>query len=78
MDVITTHINADFDGLASMMAAGKLYPGAALVFSGSQERRVRDFLSQEIRNLYDFKTVKQINPAAVSRIIVVDTRQKNE
>jgi len=74
--VITTHINADFDGLASMMAAGKLYPEAALVFSGSQERRVRDFLSQEIRNLYDFKTIKQIDPAAVSRIIVVDTRQE--
>ncbi len=31
-EVITTHINADFDALASMIAASKLYPGASLVF----------------------------------------------
>jgi len=35
MDVITTHINADFDSLASMMAAKKLYPQAILVFPGA-------------------------------------------
>ena len=29
VDLITTHVNADFDGLASMVAARKLYPGAA-------------------------------------------------
>jgi tRNA nucleotidyltransferase (CCA-adding enzyme) len=75
MEVITTHINTDFDGLASMVAAGKLYPDAKLVFAGSQERRVRDFLSQEIRNQYDFKKIKHIDPAAVTRLIVVDTRQ---
>jgi tRNA nucleotidyltransferase (CCA-adding enzyme) len=45
MDVITTHTNADFDALASMLAAKKLYPDATLVFSGSQERSLRDFLS---------------------------------
>jgi hypothetical protein len=28
MEVITTHINADFDALACMLAAKKLYPGA--------------------------------------------------
>jgi len=26
MEVITTHVNADFDAFASMMAAKKLYP----------------------------------------------------
>ena len=77
MDVITTHINADFDGLASMVAARKLYPGAKLVFAGSQERRLRDFLSQEIRNLYDFTKIKNIDPARINRLIVVDTRQAN-
>ena len=76
MEVITTHINADFDGLASMVAARKLYPNAELVFAGSQERRLRDFLSQEIRNLYDFKKIKLIDPTAVTRLIVVDTRQQ--
>ena len=40
-EVITTHINADFDALASMIAANKLYPRAAIVFPGAQEREVR-------------------------------------
>ncbi len=77
MEVITTHTNADFDGLASMIAAKKLYPEAILVLVGSQERRLRDYLSQEIRNYYDFKKVKHIETTAVSRLIVVDTRQKS-
>jgi hypothetical protein len=42
-DVITTHLNADFDALASMIAAKKLYPEATLVFPGSQERNLRNF-----------------------------------
>lgn len=32
MDVIATHINADFDCLGSMIAAKRLYPDAVLVF----------------------------------------------
>ncbi len=38
MEVITTHINADFDSVASMLAAKKLYPEAVLAFPGSQEK----------------------------------------
>ena len=48
MRVITTHINADFDGMASMIAAQKLYPDALLVFPGSQEKTLRDFISQTL------------------------------
>ncbi len=77
MEIITTHINADFDGLASMVAAKKLYPKASLVFSGSAERPIRDFLSQDIRNLYGFKKIKHIDLSAVTRLIIVDTRQPN-
>ena len=43
MEVITSHTNADFDALASMVAAKKLYPEAKLVFPGSQEKSMRDF-----------------------------------
>ncbi|MCI5119187.1 MAG: prohead protease, partial [Candidatus Electrothrix sp. LOE1_4_5] len=74
MEIITTHINADFDGLASMVAAKKLYPKASLVFSGSAERPPRDFLSQDLRNLYRFKKIKHIDLTSVTRLIVVDTR----
>ncbi|WP_339133250.1 MAG: CBS domain-containing protein [Candidatus Electrothrix sp. GW3-4] len=77
MEIITTHINADFDGLASMVAAKKLYPKASLVFAGSTERPLRDFLSQDIRNLYGFKKVKHVDLSSVTRLIVVDTRQAN-
>ena len=42
LQVITTHLNADFDGLASMLAAKKLYPEALLVFPGSQEQNLRE------------------------------------
>jgi tRNA nucleotidyltransferase (CCA-adding enzyme) len=75
MEIITTHINADFDGLASMVAAKKLYPKATLVFAGSAERPLRDFLSQDIRALYGFTKIKHIDLTGVTRLIVVDTRQ---
>ncbi|MFH1124403.1 MAG: hypothetical protein V1758_12160, partial [Pseudomonadota bacterium] len=42
-EIITTHMNADFDALASMIAAKRLYPEATLVFPGSQERNLRNF-----------------------------------
>jgi tRNA nucleotidyltransferase (CCA-adding enzyme) len=38
--VITTHINADFDALASLLAAQKLYPEARVVFPGAQEKNL--------------------------------------
>src|SRR5210317_653283 len=77
MEVITTHLNADFDALASMVAAKKLYPEAELVFSGSQEKVLRNFLAQEFRNLYSFKRLRHIDLEKVTRLIVVDTRQPN-
>lgn len=74
MDVITTHINADFDALAAMISAKKLYPDAELVFAGSQEKNLRDFLAQEFCNIYEFKKIRHIELASVTRLIIVDTR----
>ncbi|WP_028583579.1 CBS domain-containing protein [Desulfogranum mediterraneum] len=76
MDVITTHINADFDSLAAMIAAKRLYPRAELIFPGSQEKSVRDYLAQEFRNIYAFRKAKHIDLGQVRRLIVVDTRQR--
>jgi tRNA nucleotidyltransferase (CCA-adding enzyme) len=72
MDVITCHINADFDCLSSMVGIKKLYPSAALVFPGSQEKKVRDFL--EIYPI-EFKRFKEIEQGDVSRLILVDTKK---
>jgi tRNA nucleotidyltransferase (CCA-adding enzyme) len=75
MEVITTHVNADFDGLASMIAAHKLYPEAVLAFSGSQEKNLRDFLAQSEQYRYTFQRPKNIPQEKIRRLIVVDTRQ---
>ena len=75
MDVITTHINADFDSLASMLAAKKLYPDAVLVFPGSQERSLRDFFIHSTLYSFEVERVKNIDLQKVKRLILVDTRQ---
>lgn len=72
MEIIISHINADFDSLASMVAARKLYPDARLVFPGSQEKKVKEFVSS-------FQPVvitrfKDIDLSGVSRLVIVDTK----
>lgn len=72
MDIITSHVNADFDSLASMVAAKKIYPDAALVFPGSQEKKLRDFI--EVFQPMEFKRLKEIDFTKVTRLILVDTK----
>ncbi|MCD6582513.1 MAG: CBS domain-containing protein [Desulfuromusa sp.] len=74
MDVIATHVNADFDGLGAMIAAKRLYPDAVLVFPGGQERGLRDFLLYSTLYAYDVKRVRDINLSEVTRLILVDVR----
>ena len=76
-EVITTHMNADFDALASMIAAKKLYPGATLVFPGSQERNLRNFFLHSTSYLFNFTKIKRIDFNRIRRLILVDTRQKS-
>jgi tRNA nucleotidyltransferase (CCA-adding enzyme) len=72
MDVITSHINADFDSLACAIAAKKLYPEAVIAMSGSVEKRVRDFI--DIFKPAEIKKAKDISPDKVTRLIIVDTK----
>jgi len=72
MEVITTHVNADFDCLGAMVAAKRLYPDALLVFSGSQEKEVRAFLQVHNDFAASFTRLKDIDPAAINRLIIVD------
>ena len=71
MQVITTHLSADFDCLASMVAAQKLYPEARLVFSGSAERAVQDYLKAVQLPLVQ---IKDIDLDEVTLLVVVDTQ----
>jgi len=75
--VITAHANADFDALAAMIAASRLYPDAVLIFPGSQEKNLRNFYIQSTTYLFNFKHFKDIDPEAVELLVVVDTRQKS-
>jgi tRNA nucleotidyltransferase (CCA-adding enzyme) len=69
-------MNADFDSLSSMLAAKKLYPDATLVFPGSQEKTLRDFLIHSTLYLFDIEKMTKIDYNAVDMLILVDTRQK--
>lgn len=72
MDVIATHGNADFDGLASMVAARKLYPGAKLVLPAGAQEAVRNFLS--VHDL-DLSKLKELDLPQITRLILVDTQE---
>jgi len=77
MEVITTHTNADFDAMASMLAAKKLYPDAVVAFSGSQEQGLRDFFVQSTFYAFDFAKIKDVDFDRVTRLILVDIRDPN-
>jgi tRNA nucleotidyltransferase (CCA-adding enzyme) len=72
MDVITTHINADFDCLGAMAAALRLYPEAVVSFPGSQEKGVRDFIARHPDYLPAVTRAKDIHLDTVTRLIIVD------
>ncbi len=77
MEVITTHVNSDFDCLGAMIAAKKLYPQAEMVFAGAQERSLRAFFLKSAFYAHNFKRVRDIDLDAVSRLILVDVRQSS-
>lgn len=72
MDVIATHNNADFDGLASMIAARKLFPEAKLVLPGGGQEAVRNFLA--VHDL-DIMKLKDIDLSQITRLVLVDTQE---
>jgi len=75
MKIITTHLHADFDCLASMVAALKLYPGAQLVFPGSQEKNVREYLAQTDFHI-PYSKLKNLSLDRVKQVIIVDASTK--
>ena len=77
MDVITTHVNADFDCVGSMVAAKKLYPDAALVFSGAQEKGVRDFFLKQSGPAPEFTRIRDLDFSGITRLIIVDCQHSS-
>ena len=76
MRVIVGHASADFDCLAAMIAAKKIYPDALAVFPGAIEENVRKFVLL-YENTLQISALKAIDLEAVTEIIFVDTRQRD-
>jgi nanoRNase/pAp phosphatase (c-di-AMP/oligoRNAs hydrolase)/CBS domain-containing protein len=71
MQIITTHKNTDFDALASVIAAGMLYPGSIPILPRSLNPNVKAFLSIH-KDLLQVNAVGDIDMNDISRLIVVD------
>ncbi len=73
MDLILTHDNADFDALASQLAAHKLMPDALPVLSNRLNRNVRHFTTLYWDEL-PFLRPKDLPKEPVGKVVVVDTQ----
>lgn len=74
--VISTHVNADFDAIASLLAAQKLYPGSLILMPGSNEKNLRNFFISSMAYLFNMAGHDQIDWDRVTRLVLVDTSQK--
>ena len=74
MQVITAHINADFDALASMVAAMRLYPQAIPSFPEMPDGEVGDYIVRQLEYHIEFRRPKDIDLSQIDTLIVVDTR----
>lgn len=71
MQIIISHVNTDFDALASMFAAKKLYPDAQVVISDKQNIPVSQFLTI-YRDKLDLVQDKLVDWPNITEIILVD------
>jgi|SRR5690625_3987293 len=72
LQIIMSHVNTDFDALASLIAAKKLYPDARVVIPNEQTAPVRQFLTI-YRDTFDLTEDHQIDWEEVTDLILVDT-----
>ncbi len=73
MEIVTSHENTDFDGLASMLAAVKLYPKAVAVLPQRLNSNVRDFLAL-YRDELPFLRREEMPAEQIQSMIIVDTQ----
>lgn len=72
MEIILSHRYPDFDALASMVAAQKLYPNAQIIIDGKANSYVQNFLALA-KDQLSYQRLKDIDAHKVTRIILVDT-----
>jgi tRNA nucleotidyltransferase (CCA-adding enzyme) len=74
VEVILTHTNADFDAVAALLAAQKLYPQAIPVLPDRLRSNVAEFIML-YQNGLPFVRWRDFRPKNVSQIIMVDTQR---
>jgi len=74
MELISTHLGADFDAFASMLAAKRLHPAAELFFPGSREESLRRMLETGLVELSEVRQ-RHVDPDAIERVVLCDIRQ---
>jgi tRNA nucleotidyltransferase (CCA-adding enzyme) len=73
VEVIATHENTDFDALASLLAASKLYPHATPVLPRRMNRNVQDFVTLYWEQM-PFRPAEDLPRKSVAHLILVDTQ----
>ncbi|GAE31226.1 CBS domain-containing protein [Alkalihalobacillus hemicellulosilyticus] len=71
MEVIVSHVNLDFDGLACMLAAKKLHPNAIVALTDKQQASVKSFLAI-YRDKLSFSAYEHVQWDEVTTFILVD------
>ena len=72
LTVILTHEHTDFDALASMLAASRLYPDAVPVLPHQINRNLEAFLAV-YRDILPFVHLDDLPRRRVENLILVDT-----
>ena len=72
--IITSHNNADYDAVASMVAVKKLYPDAILVSPSFITRQEHHDFTTSIPTRFNFVMPKDCDFSQVELVVVVDTR----
>lgn len=76
MQLILPHEMADFDALAAAVAAHKLHPEARIALGARIGREVRAFMALH-KDRFPTIRAKDVDPAQVTRLIVVDFRRRS-
>ncbi len=74
VNLIITHKNGDFDALAAVVAASKLFSGAKVILPETLQANVRPFVNL-YRDLLPLADPKDI-PARIDTLYVIDTNRK--
>jgi len=79
MEIVTTHLGADFDATCAVLMARKLHPGAEVFFPGSKEESVRRLLEGPFGKEVPFTELrpKEVDPARLTRLVLCDVVQRD-